>query len=80
VLASSTDARRGLCVNVTRTREDVTIVYGKDSVRDFGDLLVRTQRDNGKMLVRDIVHEVNIRLEREGKTFKRVARSRSSKI
>ena len=32
---------------------------------EFGDLLVRAQRDNGKTLVRDVVHDVNIRLERE---------------
>jgi hypothetical protein len=53
-LASSADARRGLYVDVTRAREDVTIAYGKDDVRDFGELLVRAQRDNGKMLVRDV--------------------------
>jgi hypothetical protein len=69
-LASSADARRGLYVDVTRAREDVTIAYGKDDVRDFGNLLVRAQRDNGKMLVRDVVHDVNIRLERE-EGFKR---------
>ena len=51
VLASSADARRGLYVDVTRAREDVTIAYGKDIVRDFGDVLVRVQRDNGKLLV-----------------------------
>lgn len=61
-LASSADAWRGLYIDVTRAREDVTIAYGKDDVRDFGDLLMRAQRDNGKMLVRDIVHDVNIRV------------------
>ncbi len=49
-LASSADALRRLYVDVTRAREDVTIAYGKDEERDFGDLLVRAQRDNGKML------------------------------
>jgi len=60
-LASSAEARRGLCVDVTRAREDVKIAYGKDEVQDFGDLLVRAQRDNGKVLVRD----VNLRIERQ---------------
>ncbi len=70
-LASSADARRGLYVDVTRAREDVTIAYGKDDVRDFGDLLVRAQRDNGKMLVRDII---SARLERnEERKRQRVA-------
>ncbi len=61
-LASSADARRGLYVDVTRAREDVTIAYGKDNVCDFGDLLVRAQRDKGKMLVRDTI---SARLERD---------------
>jgi ATP-dependent exoDNAse (exonuclease V) alpha subunit len=64
-LASSAEARRGLYVDVTRAREDVTIAYGRDEVRDFGDLLVRAQRDNGKVLVRDVVRNVNMRIERE---------------
>ena len=64
-LASSAEARRGLYVDVTRAREDVTIAYGKDEVQDFGDLLVRAQRDNGKGLVLDVVRDVNVRLERE---------------
>ena len=59
-LASSADARRGLYVGVTRAREDVTIAYGKDDVRDFGDLFVRAQRDNGKMLVRDVAQQLAI--------------------
>jgi hypothetical protein len=50
---------------VTRAREDVTIAYGKDEVQDVGDLLVRAQRDNGKMLVLDVVRNVNMRVERE---------------
>ncbi len=64
-LASSAEARRGLYVDVTRARENVTVAYGKDEVRDFGDLLVRAQRDNGKVLVRDVLHDVNVRRERE---------------
>ena len=64
-LASAAEARRGLYVDVTRAREDVTIAYGKDEVQDFGDLLVRAQRDQGKVLVRDVVRDVNIRIERE---------------
>jgi superfamily I DNA/RNA helicase len=64
-LASSAEARRGLYVDVTRAREDVTIAYGKDEVQDFGDLLVRAQRDQGKVLVRDVVRDVNLRIERE---------------
>jgi len=50
---------------VTRAREDVTIAYGKDEVQDFGDLLVRAQRYHGKMLVLDVVRDVNLRAERE---------------
>jgi ATP-dependent exoDNAse (exonuclease V) alpha subunit len=64
-LASSAEARRGLYVDVTRAREDVTIAYGKDEVQDFGELLVRAQRDQGKVLVRDVVRDVNLRIERE---------------
>jgi len=64
-LASSTEARRELYVDVTRAREDVTIAYGKGEVSDFGELLVRAQRDNGKVLVREVVRDVNVRLERE---------------
>jgi ATP-dependent exoDNAse (exonuclease V) alpha subunit len=45
-LASAAEARRGLYVDVTRAREDVTIAYGKDEVQDFGELLARAQRDN----------------------------------
>ncbi len=37
---------------------------------DFGELLVRAQRDNGKVLVRDAVRDVNVRLER-GEEHKR---------
>lgn len=33
--------------------EHRAIAYGKNEVQDFGDLLVRAQRDNGKVLVRD---------------------------
>ncbi len=64
-LASSAEARRGLYVDVTRAREDVTIAYGKDDVHDFGDLLMRTQRDNGKVLVRDVQREVGLQHEVE---------------
>ncbi len=60
--SSSADARRGLDVSLTRAREDVTIAYGNDDVRDFGDLLVQAQRDNGKILVRDII---SAQLERD---------------
>jgi type IV secretory pathway VirB9-like protein len=45
----------------------VTIAYGKDEVRDFGELLVRAQRDPGKVLVRDVVRNVSMRIEREEK-------------
>jgi hypothetical protein len=64
-LASSADARRGLYVDVTRAREDVTIAYGKDEVQDFGELLVRAQRDTGKVLVRDVQRDVTVRHELE---------------
>jgi hypothetical protein len=50
---------------VTRARENVTIAYGKDEVADFGDLLVRAQRDNGKLLVRDVERDVRVRVARE---------------
>jgi hypothetical protein len=64
-LASSAEARRGLYVDVTRARENVTVAYGKDEVRDFGELLVRVQRDNGKVLVRDVLRDVGFRKEIE---------------
>jgi ATP-dependent exoDNAse (exonuclease V) alpha subunit len=64
-LASSVEARRGLYVDVTRAREDVTIAYGKDEVRDFGELLALGQRDQGKVLVRDVERVVRIRVARE---------------
>jgi hypothetical protein len=38
----------------------VTIAYGKDDVRDFGQLLMRAQRDNGKMLVRDVEQQLDL--------------------
>jgi ATP-dependent exoDNAse (exonuclease V) beta subunit len=66
-LASSAEARRGLYVDVTRAREDVTIAYGKDEVQDFGDLLVRAQRDQGKVLVRDVERDIRVRVAREEK-------------
>ncbi len=50
---------------MTRAREDVTIAYGKDEVPDFGDLLARAQRANGRVLVRDLELVVNLRIERE---------------
>ncbi len=64
-LASSAEARRGLYVDVTRAREHVTIAYGKDEVQDFGELLVRAQRDTGKVLVRDVQRDVTVRQELE---------------
>lgn len=74
-LASSAEARRGLYVDVTRAREDVTIAYGKDDVHDFGDLLVRAQRDNGKVLVSDVQRVVALRreVEREEEKLRRTA-------
>lgn len=64
-LASLVEARRGLYVDITRAHEDVTIAYGKDEVRDFGELLARAQRDQGKILVRDLERIVSVRVERE---------------
>ncbi|MGP6158607.1 MAG: AAA family ATPase [Vulcanimicrobiaceae bacterium] len=64
-LASSAEARRGLYVDVTRAREDVTIAYGQDEVGDFGELLVRAQREQGKTLVRDVLRDVGYRREVE---------------
>ena len=69
-MASAAEARRGLYVDVTdvtRAREDLTIAYGKDEVQDFGDLLMRAQRDSGKVLLRDVERNVNLRIEREEK-------------
>jgi ATP-dependent exoDNAse (exonuclease V) alpha subunit len=60
-LASSVEARRGLYVDVTRARGDVTIAYGKGQVRYFGELLARAQRDQGKALVRDVERSVSVR-------------------
>ncbi len=79
-LASSAEARRGLYVDVTRAREDVTIAYGKDEVQDFGDLLVRAQRDNGKVLVRDVVRDVSVRVQREQQRERDQKRLRSVAI
>ena len=62
-LASSVEARRGLYVDVTRAREQVTLAYGKDEVRDFGALLALAQRDTGKTLVRDLTRELTRRRE-----------------
>lgn len=55
-------------------REDVTIAYGKDEIHDFSDFLVRTQRDNRKTLVLDVVRDVNLsdRARRGTKTFARL--------
>jgi hypothetical protein len=64
-LASSVEARRGLYVDVTRAREEVTIAYGRDEVRDFGELLLRAQRDQRKALVRDVERVVSVRVVRE---------------
>jgi len=72
-LASSAEARRGLYVDVTRARDNVTIGYGKDEVQDFGDLLVRTQRDNVKVCVREVMRDVNFRIEREEEQKRRRA-------
>ena len=33
-------------------------------MRDFGDLLARAQRDNGKMLVRDVEEQLELTRER----------------
>lgn len=79
-LASSAEARRGLYVDVTRARKDVTIAYGKDEVRDFGELLVRAQRDQGKMLVRDVERNVSVRVEREQQREREQKRLRSVAI
>jgi hypothetical protein len=79
-LASSVEARRGLYVDVTRAREDVTIAYGKDEVQDFGELLVRAQRDQGKLLVRDVERVVSVRVEREQQREREQKRLRSVAI
>ena len=79
-LASAAEARRGLYVDVTRAREDVTIAYGKDEVQDFGDLLVRAQRDSGKILVLDVERNVSVRVEREQQREREQKRLRSVAI
>jgi len=43
----------------------VTIAYGTNDVHDFGELLVRAQRENGKVLVRDVQRDVGLRHEVE---------------
>jgi predicted signal transduction protein with EAL and GGDEF domain len=43
----------------------VTIAYGKDEVRDVGELLVRAQRDNDKVPVRDVLRDDGFRKEME---------------
>lgn len=79
-LASSAEARRGLYVDVTRARENVTVAYGKDEVRDFGELLVRAQRDNGKVLVRDVLRDVGFRKEIELERTQEEKRLRASAL
>jgi len=79
-LASSAEARRGLYVDVTRARENVTIGYGKDDVRDFGELLVRAQRDNGKALVRDVQRDVGLQRELKQQRAQEVRRERGFEI
>jgi len=78
-LASSAEARRGLYVDVTRAREDVTIAYGKDDVSDFGNLLVRAQRD-AKVLVRDVVRDVGLRRELKEQLTQEVRREHGFEI
>ena len=53
VLVLASDGRRGNYVDVTRARDTVTIAYGRDQIRDFGELMHRAQRDGSKTLVRD---------------------------
>jgi len=78
--ASSAEARRGLYVDVTQARNDVTIMYGKDDVHDFGDLLARAQRDNGKVLVRDVARDVTLRLAHERQRAQEIGRKRGPEI
>jgi len=79
-LVSSAEARRGLYVDVTRARNDVTIMYGKDDVHDFGDLLARAQRDNGKVLVRDVARDATLRLAHERQRAQEIGRKRGPEI
>jgi len=57
----SESARARLYVDVTRAGEHVTIACGEDEVQNFRELLVRAQRDNGKVLVRDVQRGVTLR-------------------
>jgi hypothetical protein len=43
----------------------VTIAYGRDRIRDFGELMHRAQRDGSKTLVRDAERIVAQRIAAE---------------
>ncbi len=59
-LASSAQTHRGLYVDVTRAREDITVANGKDRSRTWATSWF-AQGNNGKMLVLNI----NLRVERQ---------------
>ena len=65
VLILASDGRRGNYVDVTRARDTVTIAYGRDQIRDFGELMHRAQRDGSKTLVRDAERIVTQRIAAE---------------
>jgi hypothetical protein len=73
VLAS--DGRRGNYVDVTRARDTVRVAYGRDQIRDFGELMHKAQRDQGKTLVRDAERIVAQRVAAE--LWKAVERKQS---
>ena len=65
VLVLASDGRRGNYVDVTRARDTVTIAYGRDQIRDFGELMHQAQRDRSKTLVRDAERIVAQRIAAE---------------
>jgi superfamily I DNA/RNA helicase len=65
VLASAAEGQRGMYVDVTRARANVTIAYGRDELRDFGGLLDAVARARGKLMVSAVEREVGLTLEKE---------------
>jgi len=65
VLATSSDARRGLYVDVTRAREDVLVTYAREDVQDFGRLLDVGGRERAKLTVAGAERHIEAEARRE---------------
>jgi len=71
VLATSSDARRGLYVDVTRAREDVLVTYARDDVQDFGRLLDVGGRERAKLTVAGAERHIEAEARREREEVQR---------